>query len=104
VIAAVDTLKLSKRFREAGIPENQAEIFAEALRETQEAGFANLATKTDIADLRGEQTLLKWMLGFVLVLLLAVFWQLFTMSGKVSDLGERLARIEQAVVAGPKAP
>lgn len=49
--ATVDTLKLARRFRDAGMPEPQAEVFAEALRETQEGGLAQLATRRDIEDL-----------------------------------------------------
>ena len=50
--ATLDTLKLAKRFRDAGVPEPHAEVFAEALRETQETGLGNLATKADLELLR----------------------------------------------------
>ena len=48
--ATLDTLKLAKRFRDAGVPEPHAEVFAEALRETQEGGLAQLATKADLRE------------------------------------------------------
>ena len=50
--ATLDTLRLSRRFRDAGVPEPQAEIFADAFREQHEAGVAQLATKADIEALR----------------------------------------------------
>ena len=46
--ATLDTLRLARRFRDAGVPEPQAEIFADAFREQHEAGFAQLATKADL--------------------------------------------------------
>ena len=50
--ATLDTLKLAKRFRDAGASEQMAEAFAEAMRETQEGGLAQLATKADLETLR----------------------------------------------------
>lgn len=46
--ATLDTLRLSRRFRDAGVPEPQAEVFADAFREQHEAGLAQLATKADL--------------------------------------------------------
>lgn len=54
--ATLDTLRLAKRFREAGAAEPLAEAFADALRERQEADLAQLATK---ADLRAEADALR---------------------------------------------
>ena len=89
--ATLDTLKLAKRFRDAGASDQLAETFAEALRETQNAGLADLVTKADLkadigqlrsdidlklSDMRGEMTLMKWMLGFNLALSAAVLVKL----------------------------
>ena len=101
--ATLDTLKLAKRFRDAGASEPLAETFAEAMREAQSAGLADLATKADLAatradlkadigqlrsdidlklsDARGEMTLVKWMLGFNLALSVAVLIKLLVPSG-----------------------
>jgi hypothetical protein len=49
---AIDTLKVAKRLREAGFNEPQAEAVVAAVREGAEG--ADLATKADIAELRGE--------------------------------------------------
>ena len=49
---ALDTLKLARRFKDAGVPEAQAEVFVDALREARESAVANLATKADLELLR----------------------------------------------------
>ena len=46
-----DTLRASKRLKDLGFDERQAEGVAEMLRETREADFASLATKADLANL-----------------------------------------------------
>jgi DNA-binding transcriptional MerR regulator len=48
---ALDTLKLARRFKDAGVPEAQAEVFVDALREARESAVANLATKADLEQL-----------------------------------------------------
>lgn len=84
--AAFDTLRFARRLREAGFSETQAEAMAEAFRD---ASTEALATKHDIGQLRhdmelliadlgaridrvetkltGELTLVKWMLGVIIV-------------------------------------
>ena len=47
-------------FRTAGVPEEEARKAAEAL------SAENLATKNDIADVKRELTVVKWMLGIVI--------------------------------------
>ena len=47
-------------FRTAGVPEEEARKAAEAL------SAENLATKNDIADVKRELTIVKWMLGIVI--------------------------------------
>lgn len=49
IAATFDTLKYAKQLKEAGVPEKQAEIQAEALKEVVDN---NLATKQDIIDLK----------------------------------------------------
>jgi len=48
-------------FRKAGVPENDAKAAAEAL------SSESLATKDDIKKLDKELTIIKWMLGLVIV-------------------------------------
>jgi cysteine sulfinate desulfinase/cysteine desulfurase-like protein len=44
-----DTLKFVRHLRSAGVPESQAEAFAEAMKEAQ--GEADLATKADLREM-----------------------------------------------------
>ncbi len=54
-MVAFDTLKLARKLRDAGMPPEQAEAVAEAEAEALgEFVLANLATKADIAEVRGE--------------------------------------------------
>lgn len=52
-IAIFDTLKLARRLEKAGMPTPQAEGFAEALSDVM---TTELATKSDLKDLRGWAT------------------------------------------------
>jgi hypothetical protein len=62
-----DTLKISKRLREAGYTEQQAEAFAEVQKDTiAEAMDTTLATKDDIRRLEMEMIVMKWMLGVII--------------------------------------
>jgi len=62
-----DTLKVSKRLREAGYTEQQADVFAEVQKETlSEAMETTLATKDDIRRLEMELVVMKWMLGVIM--------------------------------------
>jgi hypothetical protein len=47
---AFDTLKFSKRLKEAGFTESQAEALAEAIKDA--SGEAELATKADVAEVK----------------------------------------------------
>jgi polyhydroxyalkanoate synthesis regulator phasin len=54
---AFDTHKFVRRLLEAGIPEHEAEAIVGAFRDAQ--GEAELATKTDIGELRHDLELLR---------------------------------------------
>ena len=45
---AFDTLKYSKRLKEAGVPDKQAEAEAEALAEVLEVNLKDLSTKDNL--------------------------------------------------------
>jgi hypothetical protein len=49
---AIDTLAISKRLRDAGVSEPQADAFAEIIREVRADDFKLLATKGDLEALR----------------------------------------------------
>ena len=54
---AFDTLKFVRNLTRAGLPEAQAEVFANAHRDAfRDALDSNLATKTDIAELKESTT------------------------------------------------
>ena len=61
--ATLDTLRLAKRFRDAGASDQLAEVFADVLLEAREADLSQLATKSDLAmlktDLKSEIAELK---------------------------------------------
>jgi hypothetical protein len=46
--ATIDTLRLAKRFKDVRLSDEQAELFAEVFRETQEANLAQAAGKADL--------------------------------------------------------
>ncbi len=70
-ITALDTHQTVKDLTAAGFTDAQAEALAYALRQAQQVDLSDLATKTDIAELRREMAemkaeLIKWMGGLVL--------------------------------------
>jgi len=73
--ATFDTLKFVRRLESAGFPSDQAEAVANSFRDA--SGEAELATRRDLRELelkiesrfeqmKGELTLIKWMLGIML--------------------------------------
>ncbi len=53
---AFDTLKYSKRLKDAGVPDKQAEAEAEALAEVLEVNLKELATKSDLLAVKIDLT------------------------------------------------
>ena len=81
-----DTLKFANRLKAAGVTPEQAEAQAQAIVEA--VGASDLATKADVRDLRadmntrftevkGELTLVEWMLGVTATGLIAILLRLF---------------------------
>ena len=81
-----DTLKFVERLEKAGVSREQASAMAEAFKDA--GGEAEIATrkdvalavaeiKTDLANVRGEINLVKWMLGAVLAIAIANFAKQF---------------------------
>jgi hypothetical protein len=81
-----DTLKFVEKLKAAGIPEAQAKAMSEAFQEAQ--GEFDVATKRDLKELelriearfegvRGELTLIRWMLGLLLGGVLALILKAF---------------------------
>jgi hypothetical protein len=83
-----DTLKFAKRMKDAGFNESQAEALSDAIREVQDSAIAELVTKKDLKELelrlenkfesmKGELSLLKWMIGFVLAGIVSLILKTF---------------------------
>jgi hypothetical protein len=88
VVAAVmfDTHKFVRKLKDSGFEEKQAEGIAEAFKDA--SGEAELVTKRDLKELelkmetrfeqlKGEISLVKWMLGAILGLAIANFAKQF---------------------------
>ena len=68
-----DTLKFVHTLKAAGIPDKQAEAEAEAISEALEVNLKDLVTKEyldvkfqqDLAPVRTDLAVLKWMMGFL---------------------------------------
>ncbi|MGH8470579.1 MAG: DUF1640 domain-containing protein [Gammaproteobacteria bacterium] len=74
-----DTLKFVERLKASGMPDTEAKAIAEAFRDAQ--SDAELVTKKDLqielAPLKGDLLLLKWMMGMVLGGVLALILRSF---------------------------
>lgn len=82
---AFDTLKYAKRLEKAGVPGEQAEIHAEALRGALEEQVMGRFDRVDsrftqvdheLSDIKSDLRLLKWMVTFNLAITVAVLWML----------------------------
>jgi hypothetical protein len=77
-----DTLKFVEKLKASGMPDAEAKAIAEAFREAQ--SDAELVTKKDLqielAPLKGDLLLLKWMMALVLGGVLALILRSFSPS------------------------
>jgi len=71
-ISSVDTHEIVKDLKNAGFTDEQAEAVTRAVKKAQDIDLSNLATKTDLAELRTElrtkiaelrTELIKWVVG-----------------------------------------
>ena len=78
---ALDTLQMAKRLQSAGFSAAQSETVATLVNEATDADRRELVTKKDLqielAPMRADMALLKWMVSFNLVLTVAVIAKLF---------------------------
>jgi hypothetical protein len=68
MISALDTHETVKRLTAAGFTDAQAEALTAVVKHAVDIDLTNLATKTDVADLRREMAdvkaeLVKWVVG-----------------------------------------
>ncbi len=98
-VAAFDTHKYAKQLKQAGVSDEQVEAQVSALAEAMQSGSQDLATKNDIllikqdiasvkqelkheiALLRQEQTIIKWLLGITLTGVLGTLARLLFFHG-----------------------
>ncbi len=73
--AALDTLRIAKRLKDAGFSESQAEAMTGVLSDTRDADLAQLASKADLALLRSQietmivsakNDVIRWLFGVAL--------------------------------------
>jgi hypothetical protein len=71
-ISSLDTHEIVKDLKSAGFTDEQAEAVTRAVKKAQDIDLSNLATKTDLAELRTEfrtelaevrAELIKWVVG-----------------------------------------
>jgi basic membrane lipoprotein Med (substrate-binding protein (PBP1-ABC) superfamily) len=68
MISTIDTHETVKRLTAAGFTDAQAEALTAAVKQAVDIDLSNIATKTDIADVRREMAdikaqLVKWVVG-----------------------------------------
>jgi hypothetical protein len=71
-----DTHKLITRLTQGQMSLEQAEAVSDALQEAVEGSIGQLATKSDIADLRTELKHVKWMIGVNMTLVVLILGKL----------------------------
>jgi len=73
-----DTLKFAERLEKAGLTREQASAIAEAQKDAlSEALDTTLATKADIAEVKAELAVMKWMMGVLIAIAIANFAKQF---------------------------
>lgn len=73
-----DTHKFVKELESAGMPSSQAEAFVRAQQEIlAQALDTTLATKSDMAEVKAELAVLKWMMGVLIAIAVANFAKQF---------------------------
>jgi hypothetical protein len=74
----IDTLKLSNRLKAARMPSEQAEAISEGLAESLKESYVTREfLDARLASLKGEIDVLKWMVGFNLVMTVGILWRVF---------------------------
>ena len=77
----IDTLKLSNRLKAARMPPEQAEALSEGLAESLKESYVTREY------LKAEIDVLKWMVGFNLVVTVGILWMLLRVASKTGALG-----------------
>lgn len=76
-----DTHKYIKLLKSKGVKEPQAEVFVQAISDSRDANFANLATKEQVDNLEKRLECLeqgqRWILGLIVAILTLIVTMLF---------------------------
>ena len=83
-VATFDTLKYANTLKAAGVPDKQAEAQSAVLADALAVNLKDLVTRDDLkqaidllrADMNGQFTLLKWMVGALIPLVIGVLVRL----------------------------
>ena len=96
--AVFNTLRLSNRLKEAGLPNEQAEALAHAL-EVELNGDTKVEVARERGALAGEVRVLKWAAGIALAFIFGAFAILYQGQAAIisvqTDLRERVTRVEE---------
>ena len=74
---AFDTLATVRALKEAGIEERQAEAIASGMKAASEAGYGELAARSDIEKIEVKIDFMKWVLGFMVAFQLLILGRVF---------------------------
>jgi len=77
-IVNFDTLEFAKELEKNGFTEQQAEALAMTQKKAFEQALeSQIATKADMWEIKSEQKLHRWMIGFNLAFTVAIVYKLF---------------------------
>ena len=73
----IDTLKLTERLETAGFDRKQAEAVVRAIAEAQDELVTRQSLQVELAPMKTDTAVIKWMVGFNLAFTMAMLWKLF---------------------------
>lgn len=73
----IDTLKLTERLESAGFDRKQAEAVVRAIAEAQDELVTRQSLQVELAPMKTDAAVIKWMVGFNLAFTMAMLWKLF---------------------------
>ena len=77
ISAAFDSLAAARDLEAAGVERSQADAIAGVVRQASTADRGELATGADIRELRAGLRFMRWAMGFIAALVLAMAARLF---------------------------
>ena len=77
ISTAFDSLAAARDLEAAGVERSQADAIAGVVRQASTADQGELATGADIRELRAELRLMRWAMGFIAALVLAMAGRIF---------------------------